>query len=227
MLAMAPALAAAAVGGAVVTAQPASASGEGGWAQLRACESGGNYSTNTGNGFYGAYQFTASTWRSLGYGGLPNQASPATQDEAARRLLARSGAGQWPVCGRGLSSADAGSVSSAPSRATRSYTRQGLTSHAVAPASTHAVARNHGLPYKPSTSAFPTAFFTTALAGETRQDVRHWQQQMNKIGYKITVDGRYGSQSAAAAGHLQADKKLTVDQVVGPLSWLATFGLPR
>ncbi len=72
------------------------------FARLRQCESGGNYSINTGNGYSGAYQFSAGTWRSLGFGGLPYQASPATQDQAARQLQARSGWGQWPACSRKL-----------------------------------------------------------------------------------------------------------------------------
>jgi len=72
------------------------------WARLRACESGGNYAANTGNGFYGAYQFALGTWHGLGYGGLPSQAPPQVQDEAAQRLQARSGWGQWPSCSRRL-----------------------------------------------------------------------------------------------------------------------------
>ena len=67
---------------------------------LRMCESGGNYGINTGNGYYGAYQFSASTWRGLGYSGYPNQASPATQDAAVRKLYARTGWSSWPVCGQ-------------------------------------------------------------------------------------------------------------------------------
>jgi hypothetical protein len=70
------------------------------WARLRHCESGGRYDIDTGNGFYGAYQFVPRTWRSLGYPGLPHEAPPEMQDEAARRLQARSGWGQWPVCSR-------------------------------------------------------------------------------------------------------------------------------
>ena len=72
------------------------------WARLRRCESGGNYAINTGNGFYGAYQFHPRTWRGLGYPGLPHQAPPEMQDEAARKLQARSGWGQWPACSRRL-----------------------------------------------------------------------------------------------------------------------------
>jgi hypothetical protein len=70
------------------------------WARLRRCESGGRYDINTGNGFYGAYQFVLSTWRGLGYPGMPHHAPPEMQDEAARKLQARSGWGQWPVCSR-------------------------------------------------------------------------------------------------------------------------------
>jgi hypothetical protein len=72
------------------------------WAALRQCESGGNYQENTGNGFYGAYQFVWSTWTSLGYPGRPDQEPPAMQDQAAQRLQARSGWGQWPACSRKL-----------------------------------------------------------------------------------------------------------------------------
>ncbi len=70
------------------------------WEALRFCESGDNYSTNTGNGYYGAYQFSQSTWQGLGYGGLPSDAEPSTQDEAAERLFAARGISPWPVCGR-------------------------------------------------------------------------------------------------------------------------------
>jgi hypothetical protein len=68
------------------------------WLELRDCESGDNYATNTGNGYYGAYQFLLSTWLDLGFSGLPSNAPPAEQDEAAQELQARSGWGQWPAC---------------------------------------------------------------------------------------------------------------------------------
>lgn len=74
----------------------------GAFACIRAKESNGNYSTNTGNGYYGAYQFSLSTWRSVGGTGLPSDASPATQDALAMKLQQRSGWGQWStarMCG--------------------------------------------------------------------------------------------------------------------------------
>jgi len=85
-----------------ITAPATSAAHGGVWASLRQCESGGNYDDDTGNGFYGAYQFAAGTWHGLGYPGLPSAASPAVQDQAAQKLEARSGWGQWPACSRRL-----------------------------------------------------------------------------------------------------------------------------
>ena len=77
---------------------PVTASSSDVWAELRDCESGGNYAEDTGNGFYGAYQFAPGTWTALGYSGLPNEAPPAVQDAAAQQLQSRSGWGQWPGC---------------------------------------------------------------------------------------------------------------------------------
>ena len=67
---------------------------------IAACESGGDYSANTGNGFFGAYQFTQSTWESVGGTGNPAAASPAEQDRRAAMLYAQQGSSPWPVCGR-------------------------------------------------------------------------------------------------------------------------------
>jgi hypothetical protein len=72
------------------------------WAELRQCESGGNYAENTGNGYYGAYQFSLGTWQGIGHSGYPSDASAAEQDAAAQELQARSGWGQWPACSRRL-----------------------------------------------------------------------------------------------------------------------------
>jgi hypothetical protein len=67
---------------------------------IAACESGGDPSANTGNGFYGKYQFTQSTWASVGGSGNPAAASEAEQDHRAAMLYAREGSSPWPVCGR-------------------------------------------------------------------------------------------------------------------------------
>ena len=68
------------------------------WGKLAQCESGGNPATNTGNGFYGMYQFTLETWQSLGGTGYPHEADAATQTAMAKKLQAQAGWGQWPGC---------------------------------------------------------------------------------------------------------------------------------
>ena len=74
--------------------------GEEAWERLRFCESGGVYTTNTGNGFYGAYQFDLQTWQSMGGRGLPSAAPYWEQDIRAKALYWARGAQPWPVCGR-------------------------------------------------------------------------------------------------------------------------------
>jgi LysM repeat protein len=88
------------------------------WDRLAACESGGNWSINTGNGFYGGLQFTMSTWQAFGGSGSPQYASKSEQIRVAQRVLATQGPGAWPVCSvkAGLTSSNGGY--SAPSRST-------------------------------------------------------------------------------------------------------------
>lgn len=68
------------------------------WDKLARCESGGNWAINTGNGYYGGLQFSASSWRGVGGSGLPHQASREEQIARAEMLLARQGWGAWPSC---------------------------------------------------------------------------------------------------------------------------------
>jgi LysM repeat protein len=72
------------------------------WSAIAACESGGNWSASTGNGFYGGLQFTQQTWLAYGggqYASSANLASPGQQVAVAQRVLAGQGIGAWPVCG--------------------------------------------------------------------------------------------------------------------------------
>lgn len=68
------------------------------WDALAQCESGGNWSINTGNGFYGGLQFTQQSWNGVGMSGSPATATRAQQIEAGERLLAIQGWGAWPAC---------------------------------------------------------------------------------------------------------------------------------
>lgn len=68
------------------------------WDQLAACESGGNWSINTGNGYYGGIQFSLSSWQAVGGSGLPSDASREEQIQRGEALKAIQGWGAWPAC---------------------------------------------------------------------------------------------------------------------------------
>ena len=76
----------------------APAVGYGVWDQLAQCESGGNWSIATGNGFYGGLQFTLQSWQAVGGTGMPNQASREEQISRGQALQAIQGWGAWPGC---------------------------------------------------------------------------------------------------------------------------------
>jgi resuscitation-promoting factor RpfA len=93
-------------GGSIAMAGQAAAATDGEWDQVARCESGGNWGINTGNGFYGGVQFTASTWAGHGGGQYAPSAQLATREQqiaVAERVLATQGRGAWPVCGGPLS----------------------------------------------------------------------------------------------------------------------------
>ena len=212
---------------AAAMASSASAATAGDFAALRQCESGGNYRINTGNGYYGAYQFALGTWRGLGYSGMPHQAAPATQDAAARDLQARSGWGQWPACARklglygssGVSSSSASSGARTEARASRTRTRSSAPKVVKVRV---AVAPEVPPP-------FVGKALTVADADTFRIGVHMWQARMADRGWPITVDGYFGPQSAAYAKKFAAEKNLKTTGLTGEVNkvvWDAAWRLP-
>ena len=81
-------------------AAPNYSSGSSAWDRIAACESGGNWAANTGNGYYGGLQFSLGTWQAYGGSGRPDQNSREQQIAVAERVRAAEGGyGAWPVCG--------------------------------------------------------------------------------------------------------------------------------
>src|SRR5690348_7051506 len=112
-------------------AAPAQASD---WSGVAQCESGGNWSINTGNGFYGGLQFTQSTWNAYGgqaYAARADLAPAGAQIAVAEKVLAGQGVGAWPVCGVHLT----GGTTSVPT-ATAKTTAVTPKTTAVTPKST-------------------------------------------------------------------------------------------
>ncbi|MFC5995415.1 transglycosylase family protein [Pseudonocardia hispaniensis] len=98
------ALAGAVAGAPIVVVAPAAhAAPDATWDRVAQCESGGNWSINTGNGYSGGLQFAHQTWRGFGGGEFAPAAHQATRAEqivVAERVLAKQGWGAWPVCSR-------------------------------------------------------------------------------------------------------------------------------
>lgn len=217
------------------------ASGED-FARLRQCESGGNYAINTGNGFYGAYQFDLQTWRGLGYSGLPSNASPSTQDEAARRLQDARGWQPWPSCSRQLGlrrgkSAKTTASTPAPEPA-QENAQQADTGPALdetrslqsAPDDVIEAPAYDVLPVgtvlvPPAPPLLP---FAIDVTGAPREDVRMWQEQMAKRGWDIKVDGFHGEESARVAATFIEIKGLVqpVGHTMTEILWNATWESP-
>lgn len=68
------------------------------WDSLAQCESGGNWATNTGNGYSGGLQFSATTWAAYGGTGSAADASREQQIAVAEQVQASQGWGAWPSC---------------------------------------------------------------------------------------------------------------------------------
>ncbi|MCI3272569.1 LysM peptidoglycan-binding domain-containing protein [Streptomyces cylindrosporus] len=125
---------AAAVAAPLMAAGSASAATASEWDAVAQCESGGNWSINTGNGYYGGLQFSASTWAAYGgtaYAAQANQASKAQQIAVAEKVLASQGKGAWPVCGTGLSSAAYNGSSASGSSSSSNTTTRSTDSQAA------------------------------------------------------------------------------------------------
>ncbi|KXO97072.1 transglycosylase family protein [Tsukamurella tyrosinosolvens] len=112
--------------GLALAAPAANAAPDSQWDQVAACESGGNWAINTGNGYHGGLQFSPSTWASYGgtqYAPTANQASRAQQIAIAEKVLAGQGKGAWPSCGTGLGSATPRTVSPTDTGTTKPVTK--------------------------------------------------------------------------------------------------------
>jgi uncharacterized protein YabE (DUF348 family) len=82
-------------------ATPSYSPGNSVWDQIAQCESGGNWATNTGNGYYGGLQFSAGTWTAYGGGAYAPTANLASREEQiaiAEKVQAAQGWGAWPAC---------------------------------------------------------------------------------------------------------------------------------
>lgn len=191
------------VGTPAASADPSAAQ----WSQLRHCESSGTYSINTGNGYYGAYQFNLTTWRSVGGSGRPDQASPAEQDFRALYLYRMRGWQPWTCAGGFANDGDARS-GRVPSYAEAAYIGGGGSAPAPTP------------PPVSSTPAWPGATYSY---GDCSPSLRTWQLQMNRYGYGFEGTGCYYEKTRTAVLELQRANGIKDSGILGPKTWAAAY----
>jgi hypothetical protein len=174
------------------------------WAQLRNCESGDNYTSASANGYYGAYQFNLTTWRSVGGTGTPSKATPAEQNYRALYLYRMRGWQPWG-CAHNLHlppDTDA-ATKHTPTRADATYmnNQHTTTSHTTAP-------------------AWPGKIYTY---GDCAPGLRTFQLHMNAYGYHFEGTGCYYAKTKTAVIAVQRANHLTVDAQLGPKTWQAAW----
>jgi peptidoglycan hydrolase-like protein with peptidoglycan-binding domain len=174
------------------------------WYQLRMCESSNNYSINTGNDHYGAYQFDLATWRGVGGTGYPNTASKAEQDARALILYRERGWQPWQCASiLGLhEDRDA---------------RSGRTSDIKIAKPTRTLPP--ATPGKPSSTipAFPGARWYHY--GDNNANIKTFQNEMHRRGYFPAGTGQYGPLTQRMVKRLQQLNGLVPNGYIGPNTW--------
>ncbi|KQW13607.1 transglycosylase family protein [Streptomyces sp. Root369] len=170
------------------------------WDTVAQCESGGNWSINTGNGYYGGLQFSASTWAAYGgtqYAAQANQASKSQQIAVAEKVLASQGKGAWPVCGTGLSSAtySGGSSSSSSNSSSntsgRSTEEQSASRSTDRPAAKKTVTTPTGKKVKKGDGEYKVVKGDTLSSIAEKHDVKGGWQKLFKLNKDIITDADF------------------------------------
>ncbi|MFD4602102.1 transglycosylase family protein [Streptomyces sp. NPDC058464] len=189
-----------AVAAPLMAAGSASAATASEWDTVAQCESGGNWAINTGNGYYGGLQFSASTWAAYGgtqYAAQANQATKAQQITIAEKVLAAQGKGAWPVCGTGLSSAayaggsTSGSSSSGTGTSSRTTDTQAASRSAERPAATKTVTTPAGKKVKKGDGEYKVVKGDTLSSIAEKHKVKGGWQALFKLNKDIVADADF------------------------------------
>jgi nucleoid-associated protein YgaU len=179
------------------------------WDRVAACESGGNWSINTGNGYYGGLQFASSTWRGFGGGQYASRADLATKSQqiaVAQRVLKVQGPGAWPVCSKraGLTRTNGGAATASSSTGATSTTKKVTTKKTyAAPKPTTKKANTTA-----SRAATRTSTATGAKITVKRGDT------LSKLAQRHAVEGGWKALHAANRGTIANANLIYVGQVI-------------
>jgi resuscitation-promoting factor RpfA len=147
------------------------------WDELAQCESGGDWSINTGNGFGGGLQFTDSTWKAFGGSGQPEDASRSEQIRVAERVKEGQGMGAWPTCSKKTGNTDSsantegsGSSESSASSASSSSSSSSSKSSDSSDSSDSSAETEGVTATTPTQPAAPGAAYTV-VSGDTLSEI--------------------------------------------------------
>jgi hypothetical protein len=186
---------------AAASADPAAST----WLKLRMCESSNRYNINTGNGYYGAYQFDLPTWRSVGGQGRPDLASPAEQDYRALYLYRMRGWQPWECAGMLGLPADA----DARSKRVPTYSESAYIGGGTTPA--------------PSPDVKPAWPGVVYAYGDCASALKSFQLRMNTFGYGFEGTGCYYQKTQQAVLDLQRANGINASGRLGPKTWNAAW----
>jgi len=166
------------------------------WDELAQCESGGDWSINTGNGFGGGLQFTDSTWEAFGGSGDPEDAGREEQIAVAERVKAEQGMNAWPTCSKKTGNTDSSAnseSSSSSSSSSSSDAESSSDSDSGSSAETEDVDTTEAEPAQAVSPAAPGTAYTVA-SGDTLSEIASahgvsWQSiaQTNALGDPDTI----------------------------------------
>jgi len=190
------------------------------WDRVAACESGGNWSINTGNGYYGGLQFSGSTWRGFGGGQYASRADLATKSQqiaVAQRVLKSQGPGAWPVCSvrAGLTRANGGASGATASTATVApkVTKKVTKKSYSAPKKVATTTKSHAAPKATTNTQASRSLSRVSTATGDKITIKRGDT-LSKLAVKHDVKGGWKALYAANRGTVANANLIYVGQVI-------------
>ncbi|MDQ0692269.1 transglycosylase family protein [Arthrobacter sp. W4I7] len=175
------------------------------WDSLAQCESGGNWATNTGNGFSGGLQFSPGTWAAYGGAGSASDASREQQIAVAEQVQAAQGWGAWPSCAAQLGLSGGGTGTAPQSAPAQSVPVQ------AAPVQTAPV---QAAPVQAATATAPAAKHVTAVALSGETYTLQAGDTLSIVAAKLGIDGGWQHLADANLGTVSDPNLVFEGQVI-------------
>lgn len=199
-----------------IAATPAQAS-DTNWDAVAQCESGGNWSTSTGNGYSGGLQFSPSTWKAYGGSGSPQNASRSEQIQVAEKVKSGQGMSAWPNCGKKGSSSSSYKSSNTGSSSKSSSSSSSKSSSSSSSKKSDSSSSKSSSSSKKSTSSSSKSSSKTATTAKSNPNGDYTVKQgdtLSKIAKENSVDGGYSKLKQLNKGYISDADMIVVGQQI-------------